>query len=75
MLFLTGSPNNSGSANLVNGVGASPTFGTSTFAIGLARNYSYNIAASTATVLEPSTLAIFSLGIIGIASRRFQKKF
>ena len=75
LLFLTGSPSNSGSANLVNGVGASPTFGTSTFANGLARNYSYNIAASTATVLEPSTLAIFSLGIIGIVSRRFQKKF
>ena len=29
---------------------------------------------STATIPEPSTLAIFGLGMIGLASRRFQKQ-
>ena len=29
---------------------------------------------STATIPEPSTLAIFALGMIGLASRRFQKQ-
>jgi len=33
-----------------------------------------NIAYDTAAVPEPSTLAIFALGILGLASRRFKKQ-
>ena len=35
------------------------------------RNFAYN---SSTEVPEPSTLAIFALGMIGLASRRFKKQ-
>ena len=35
---------------------------------------SYSITATTTSVPEPSTLAIFALGIMGLASRRFKKQ-
>lgn len=37
-------------------------------------NISYNTTGPTSTVPEPSTLAIFALGIMGLASRRFKKQ-
>lgn len=72
-LFLTGSSNNSGSGDLSQGIGQAPTFGNSTFVNGLNRDYSYNITADVKAVPEPSTLAIFALGIVGFATRRFNK--
>ncbi len=80
-LFLTGSANDSGSGDLSQGIGHAPTFGTQVFVSGLSRDYSYNITAdikmitpdTNTTVPEPSTLAIFALGIISLASRRFKK--
>ncbi|MBA6378614.1 MULTISPECIES: PEP-CTERM sorting domain-containing protein [unclassified Colwellia] len=73
-LFLTGGSGNSQSGNLSQGVGNSPTFGASTFNNGLSRDYSYNITAEISSVPEPTTLAIFALGMIGLASRRLKKK-
>ncbi len=35
---------------------------------------SFQITTSSQPVPEPSTLAIFALGIMGLASRRFVKK-
>lgn len=81
--FLTGHSSNAGSGDLSNGVGGSPAFGNSTFASGLGRTYSFNIGLTEATavskataVSEPSVLALFATGIIGIGfiSRRRIKR-
>ena len=73
-LFLTGGGGNNGSGNLSQGLGNAPTFGAYTFVNGLGRNYSYNVSVDVQNIPEPSTLAIFALGMIGLASRRFKKK-
>jgi hypothetical protein len=75
--FLTGGSSNADSGDLSNGVGGSPVFGNSTFTSGLGRTYSFNIGLTEATTVpEPSVLALFSTGIIGIGfiSRRRIKK-
>lgn len=75
--FLTGHSSNAGSGDLSNGAGGSPAFGNSTFASGLGRTYSFNIGLTEATaVTEPSVLALFATGIIGIGfiSRRRIKR-
>jgi hypothetical protein len=40
----------------------------------LGQNYNHVFKAVTTSVPEPSTLAIFALGIMGLASRRFKKQ-
>jgi hypothetical protein len=41
---------------------------------GLSMNNSWSLNVVQATVPEPTTLAIFSLGLMGLASRRFKKQ-
>lgn len=57
----------------VSGSGVDPALSTNgnVYNSGL-RNFAYN--ANMSQIPEPSTLAIFALGIIGLASRRFKKK-
>ncbi|WP_025566108.1 PEP-CTERM sorting domain-containing protein [Psychromonas sp. SP041] len=44
------------------------------FGVALYRNAETIASANTVTVPAPSTFAIFALGMIGLASRRFKKK-
>ncbi|MDO6719274.1 PEP-CTERM sorting domain-containing protein [Psychrosphaera sp. 1_MG-2023] len=73
-VFLTGGGSNNHSGNLSQGVGNAPTFGSSTYYNGLARNYSYNITAEINAVPEPTSLAIFAMGLIGLVSLRSKKQ-
>ena len=46
-----------------------------TFSIGAGNYEIISIQTGTAEIPEPTSLAIFTLGLIGLASRRFKKQF
>jgi len=57
---------------IFSGTTASPTFLTGTYALNVFGS-NQNGTLKVSEVPEPTTLAIFALGVLGLASRRFKK--